>query len=292
MFIENVGQWDGGARFQVWGGPAGTMWLAEDAIWITVLEAEETSRQVDRALDPMVGWPNEDQEDSAPRRGVNIKLSFVGANPHPHIETFHRLDTKVSYFYGNDPEQWRPDVPVWGGVRYVGLYPGINLELTNEAGQMAQRLAAQPDTDLTAVQLRVEGADAVAVGGDALRLSTAAGEFALPLLMGNRLQVTSAKVEANGVEAFEVTAPFVLSKSNRQSVTENRLTPSDNPADLLYGTFLGSSGSDIGHAIAVDDAGNTYVTGETNTSDFPSTPGAFDPTFNSLDSWGTPSWSS
>ncbi|MEI2688930.1 MAG: hypothetical protein V9H69_04160 [Anaerolineae bacterium] len=48
MFIENAGQWDDGARFQVWGGPAGTMWLAEDAIWITVLEAEETSRQVDR----------------------------------------------------------------------------------------------------------------------------------------------------------------------------------------------------------------------------------------------------
>ena len=38
MFVENAGQWDEGARFQVWGGPAGTMWLAEDAIWITVLE--------------------------------------------------------------------------------------------------------------------------------------------------------------------------------------------------------------------------------------------------------------
>ena len=37
MFIENVGQWDDGARFQVRGGD-GTMWLAEDAIWLTVVE--------------------------------------------------------------------------------------------------------------------------------------------------------------------------------------------------------------------------------------------------------------
>ena len=46
MFVENAGQWDDDARFQVWGGPAGTMWLAEDAIWITVLEQgqEETGR--------------------------------------------------------------------------------------------------------------------------------------------------------------------------------------------------------------------------------------------------------
>lgn len=47
MFIENAGQWDEGARFQVWGGPGETMWLAEDAIWITVVEPGqgETDRQ-------------------------------------------------------------------------------------------------------------------------------------------------------------------------------------------------------------------------------------------------------
>jgi hypothetical protein len=38
MFIENTGQWDDRARFQAWGRTAGTMWLAENAIWITVVE--------------------------------------------------------------------------------------------------------------------------------------------------------------------------------------------------------------------------------------------------------------
>jgi len=36
MFIENVGQFDERARFQV-RGAIGTMWLTEDAIWITVV---------------------------------------------------------------------------------------------------------------------------------------------------------------------------------------------------------------------------------------------------------------
>ena len=39
LFIENSGQWPDAARFQVWGSPAGvgTTWLADDAIWITIV---------------------------------------------------------------------------------------------------------------------------------------------------------------------------------------------------------------------------------------------------------------
>ena len=37
LFIENVGQFDAGARFQVWGG-SGTVWLADGALWITQLD--------------------------------------------------------------------------------------------------------------------------------------------------------------------------------------------------------------------------------------------------------------
>jgi hypothetical protein len=37
MFVENVGQFDEGARFQVRGGNA-TIYLADDAVWITVVE--------------------------------------------------------------------------------------------------------------------------------------------------------------------------------------------------------------------------------------------------------------
>src|SRR5205807_2241996 len=38
---------------------------------------------------------------------------------------------------------------------------------------------------------------------------------------------------------------------------------------LAYSTYLGGSGWDTGYAIAVDAAGNAYVTGETLSSDFP-----------------------
>jgi hypothetical protein len=44
---------------------------------------------------------------------------------------------------------------------------------------------------------------------------------------------------------------------------------------LLYATWLGGSGDDFGNDIAVDSTGDAYVAGETFSTDFPTTPGAF-----------------
>ena len=52
---------------------------------------------------------------------------------------------------------------------------------------------------------------------------------------------------------------------------------------LLYSTFLGGTSTTYGdsaHSIAVDSLGYAYVAGDTSNADFPTTPGAFDTTFN------------
>jgi hypothetical protein len=48
---------------------------------------------------------------------------------------------------------------------------------------------------------------------------------------------------------------------------------------LAYSTFLGGADSDFGEDIAVRD-GRAYVTGETTSTDYPTTSGAFDTSFN------------
>jgi len=184
MFIENVGQFAEGARFQVRGG-MGTMWLADDGLWVTVMEPvsptlalslyeEERGMELpSRRLDSERRLEREDE----PRRGVNLKLSFAGANPHPRLEPISRLDTVVSYFIGDDPEQRHAGVPVWGGVRYVDLYPGVDLEVTSGGGHWTWRFEIHNSQfAVSNVRLRVEGAETLTLDDTGhLSLSTAGG---------------------------------------------------------------------------------------------------------------------
>ncbi len=53
-----------------------------------------------------------------------------------------------------------------------------------------------------------------------------------------------------------------------------------NLKQLLGSTYLGGGDTDRGNSLALDHAGNVIVTGWTASDDFPTTAGAFDPTFN------------
>ena len=264
LFIENVGQFDPRALFQVWGGGQ-TLWITSDAIWITLVEPRKPSEPREKGgLFPF------GEEEEKPRKVVNIKISFPGANPNARLEPFGRLDTVVSYFIGNDPAKWRVAVPVWAGVRYVNLYPGVDLEFRSEAGQVVPRLVAHPGADLSAVRLRVEGAEAVALtpgGGGGLLLRTAVGEFILPLFQVEGGSAEPALVQQVDGLAFEVSHPFTA--GNKAVNALSSVVQPQQVVSLLYAGFLGGSGGDEGRGIAVDSSGNAYVTGRTCSSDFP-----------------------
>ena len=268
LFVENVGQYGEGPRFLAWGSER-SIWLAEDAIWITLSNSPEPGGTAKRETDSdgHDGLTEETAELTAVG-GVSLKLSFVGANPRPRLEPFNRSETRVSYFLGNDPAQWHADVPVWGGVRYVDLYSGIDLVVAGGGGRVVQRIVARDGADLSQVRLRVDGADDLTVDGDVLRLTTVIGEYALPLL-----QVSSAAGRP-GLEGSQVAQPFA-----QQPEEDARSAMVDSAIDLRYATYLGGALSDYGKD-CVDLAGNLYVAGYTESTGFPTTVGAYDTSHN------------
>jgi len=60
-------------------------------------------------------------------------------------------------------------------------------------------------------------------------------------------------------------------------------TTQSGSASIVFSTYLGGSGTDIGSGITVDGAGNAYIAGQTTSVDFPTTANALQPTLGGYD---------
>ena len=82
---------------------------------------------------------------------------------------------------------------------------------------------------------------------------------------------------------FPLAAPLQPTIGGSQDAFVTKIATS--PASLVYSTYLGGSGGQVGspeqaNALAVDATGAAYITGVTNSTNFPVTPGAFQTALN------------
>jgi Beta-propeller repeat/Abnormal spindle-like microcephaly-assoc'd, ASPM-SPD-2-Hydin len=77
---------------------------------------------------------------------------------------------------------------------------------------------------------------------------------------------------------FPVLNALQPARKGSRSIFVAKINPQlPGPSSLVYSTYFGGSGSDVGRGITVDSLGNVYIVGDTNSTDFPLTSGAFQP---------------
>ena len=211
---------------------------------------------------------------------ATLRLQLAGSNSQATVAGFEELPGKSNYFIGNDPQKWRTNIPTYGKVKYEGIYSGIDLVYYgNQGGQLEYDFVVAPGAKPGAIALDVKGAKRMHIGpkGD---LVLGAGQSELEL----KRPVLYQEVEG---KRREVAGNFVLRGPHRIGFSlgpYDRSLPLVIDPTLVYSTYLGGSNItyaavDTGKAIAVDSAGDVYVTGATSSVDFPVTTGAFEPTY-------------
>ncbi len=215
-----------------------------------------------------------------------MRMRLVGGNPKGRVVGLDDLPGRSNYFIGNDPKKWRTNVPSYARVKYEGVYPGVDLLYYGDQRQLEYDFVVAPGADPNQIKLSLAGAEGLrvdAASGDlVLKVGNDEVRFHKPAVYQPAVAAASSSpspsvAPVSGLEArhsslVTLHSSFVLANNNvvafRVAGYDPRRALVIDPV-LSYSSYLGGSGEDQGRGIAVDAAGNAYVTGETASTDFP-----------------------
>jgi Beta-propeller repeat len=205
-----------------------------------------------------------------PSEAAVLRMVIVDGNPTPPASALDSLPGKVNYFIGKDPAKWRTNVPTYARVRYRNVYPGIDLVYYGTRRQLEYDFIVAPGADPDRIILDFQGADRLEIDGHGdLVLHEATGPV--------RLKKPYAYQDVGG-RRQEIAGRYALQGGNRVSFdlgAYDRGRPLIiDPVFLFYSTYLGG---ERGESVAVDRLGHAYITGFAGSTDFTTTPGAFQP---------------
>jgi hypothetical protein len=254
-FEPNVGQAARGVRFVAWRNGA-------------TIELSGAEAEID-----IGGAGGERQATPA---GV-LAMRLGGAAADPRVVGVGKLPGTVNYLVGPAASR-HTDVPTYRAVVYKSAYPGIDVRYSGAASDGGAGSATSAgsagafryDFDLAA------GADprriAIELAGAAGARIDAGGDLVLALGSGSIIERAPAAYQLIGGARRTVRSGFRLLGPRRVGFD---VGPYDRSQPLVidptidFSTQLVGSAPGTGLGVAVDGAGDTYVTGETSSANFP-----------------------
>jgi hypothetical protein len=269
QFEANQGQTNSKVKF-----------LSRGSNYTLFLTAAETvlalSKPANGSVKNPAHLPAKFPEKSLPRlirkRTDALRMKLEGANADPEVMGQDELPGKSNYFIGNDASKWRTNISTYRKVRYRNVYEGVDLVYHGDKNQLEYDFVVAPNADPTKIRLSFKGA---------LKLELdAEGNLSIRTRGGSISQRRPTIYQEVNDTKHSIVGGYQLLGRNDVSFglgDYDRSQPLVIDPVLVYSTYLGGGADENAAGIAVDANGNAYVSGSTNSVDFPAT-ATFSPT--------------
>jgi len=264
-WVPNDGQWDERAAFAA-PGYFGTTWVTQDGeLRHVASKREDCEKQRPGAREPDVAIRR--FQNPCPVQSWVLSERWVGGKVQG-IRGEEELETRVSYFIGNDPARHRSGLPSYRYVSLGEVWPGVEVKLKASQKTVEKLFYVRPGANLAQVRIELEGAQSV-------RLSEQ-GELVIETGLGELLLSTPVAWQEKDGKKLPVQASYRLFGKNRYGFAvqgaDPRLPLVIDP--ILQSTYLGGTDLDEARALAIHPTtGEVYVAGRTYSTNFPDTAG-------------------
>lgn len=260
-YVENQGQWADPFDYKSM-VPGGAMFLQKTGItyhFVDYSSLHEAHLSPNPVLPQVI-------------RGHAVKVTFVGANPNPAIESMEAQPQYYNYYLGNDRSRWKSSIHPVKKVLYRNVWPHIDILYYAAGGRMKYDFIVNPGGRVEDIRLRYEGQDALGLDGGKLVMKTSLEEvteeepYTYQRINGNERPVPCG-YQLNGNELMfyvsgvrDENAPLVIDPT------------------LIFASYTGSTADNFGMTATYDNAGHFYTGGTAFDIGFPTTPGAYQTT--------------
>jgi uncharacterized protein (TIGR03437 family) len=206
-----------------------------------------------------------------------VRMDLLGASAETALQPQDRLPGVTNYLMGGTRGEWPTNLPTYAKARAQNIYPGIDLVYYGTQGQLEYDFVLAPGADPSQISMKFAGAIPVvdASGDLVLPLAAKSGPSDIrlhqpvlyQLVQGVRQPVSGGFAIA--AESHEVTFQAGSYDHSRELVID--------PV-LIYSSYLGGSNISQINGMAVDVAGDIYVTGATEATNYPTTAGVIQTT--------------
>jgi hypothetical protein len=210
-------------------------------------------------------------------RHYRVDMEFQDVNPSTLVVGAVAESGVNNYYTGNNQKDWLIEVRLFSKLRYENIYPGIDLIIHSDASGKGIKydLVLKPGADPSRIKYRYKGASASRI--------TAQQELKVETPLGNILELAPVSYQVIDGQKINVPSRFVNNNGligfSAESYKRNQPLIID-PGILVWSTYYGGSGnSDVSRELITDRNGDIVIAGETNSSNFPTSPGAAYTTF-------------
>ena len=254
-FESNAGQTDPRARFLLRAPGYSSFFNAREVTFSFRQAAPDESRQAGR-----------DQRQRGHSRNVeqsDIRMTLLGARPEAEMTGEETLPGRVNHLVGADPAQWHRNIPTYARLTTRDVYRNIDLTYYGRAQSLEYDFIVRPGGNPSEIRLRFEGTSGVEIDAEGhLHLRAGPREVAVwhapvafQIVNGTRREVACRFISVGRHQIGFTPGPY------------DRNLPLTIDPVLLYSSYLGASGADVGEGVAVGPEGNMFIIGETTSPD-------------------------